>query len=120
MLRRSSLAIALTMLFLASCGARPVAPLAQPAIIDAAGQAKAEARRIFDFTDANHDGRITLAEVLQAPTGQPIGRYKPGEKEKQARELFARLDVNRDAALSFEEFKAGMVGQAMVVGQLAH
>ena len=114
---RPAAAIALMASIMAGCNASPAALLSRPVGMSQpqtmASQGETEARRIFTITDANRDGRVTLAELIKAPTGQPISGWKPGEKERQAKELLARLDANRDGALSFDEFMAGMVGQAM-------
>lgn len=69
-----------------------------------------EARRIFDLIDANHDGRLTQQEMVNAPTGAPQGGYQPGQKQAEVKAMFQIYDTNRDGYLSFVEAQAAMTG----------
>ena len=95
----------------ATGGHGPVLPAAYP---DAA-----EVRRLFEFTDADHDGFLSYRELLEAPMGAPAGGWPPGEKERGVKAAIERLDVDHDGRLSFKEYKAGVAASSAPTGPSA-
>ncbi|HEY9900667.1 MAG TPA: EF-hand domain-containing protein [Pantanalinema sp.] len=74
------------------------------------GGSAGQVRYLFALCDTNRDGKLSFAEMLSAPWGQPVTGWAVGQKEAQAREYFTRADANKDGILSFDEVKAAMPG----------
>lgn len=70
---------------------------------------------VFDWMDANHDGKLSVTEFLSSRGSEPLGaigvvvdtRTRPANEAPLA--LFARLDTNHDGAISLSEFTAEAV-----------
>ncbi|MFN3428773.1 MAG: EF-hand domain-containing protein [Candidatus Sericytochromatia bacterium] len=104
-------------MLLAGCGQRALVGVPSATAVAATSAqslfgADRELKRVFDAVDANHNGKITFQELMDAPTGQPLGGWVGGEKELQGRTYMAKCDTNKDGQISFKEYKAGHVGQA--------
>lgn len=59
----------------------------------------------FRTLDTNHDGVITLDEIVAAQAKQ--GKILEAQAIKRRADVFAKLDTNRDGTLSAAEFNAG-------------
>lgn len=59
----------------------------------------------FRTLDANHDGVITLDEIVAAQTKQM--KILEAQAIQRRADLFAKLDINHDGVLSVAEFNAG-------------
>ncbi|MEB3186038.1 MAG: hypothetical protein VKP72_01220 [bacterium] len=68
-----------------------------------------EARLRFEAIDANRDGRLSYAEVVEAPWAAPEGGYAAGEKEARAYQFIRRYDRDRDGYLVLDEVEAALV-----------
>lgn len=75
---------------------------------------------VFEWMDANHDGRLSLAELTSPRSAEPLGaigvvvdtKTRPANETPEA--LFARLDSNHDGSISLGELSAQAVARTVL------
>jgi antitoxin component of RelBE/YafQ-DinJ toxin-antitoxin module len=75
---------------------------------------------VYDWMDANHDGKVTLAEFLSPARSEPLGsigvvvdtKTRPANEAPKA--LFARLDKNQDGSISLAELSAQAIARTVL------
>lgn len=80
---------------------------------------------VYEWMDANHDGKLSETEFLSPASQEPLGavgvvvdtRTRPANETPHA--LFARLDANHDGSISLGELSARAVARTVLTPAIA-